>query len=223
MMTYRVLARLLGYPSDELIAAAPECRAILAADDALPPDRIRAVARLIDEIASGDPLEIQERYVGLFDRVRSLSLHLFEHVHGESRDRGSAMVDLIELYRRHGLEVTPRELPDYLPLFLEFLSTLSTPEARAMLADTARILAAIRDRLRERGSSYAAIFEALLHLSGADIKTTTAAAGDDESPEALDRSWEETPVTFGPESLNDTAGRSACQRVDAMLARMNAM
>lgn len=222
MMTYRVLARLLSYPEDELIAATGDCRAVLATDDLLPAEQMQAVGRFIDEIASGDPLELQERYVALFDRVRSLSLHLFEHVHGESRDRGSAMVDLIELYRKHGMEVTPRELPDYLPLFLEFLSTLPPQEARPMLADTAHILAAIRDRLRDRASSYAALFDALLHLSGADIKASPAGANDDESPEALDRSWEDAPVTFGPESLAGATGRPACQRVDAMLARMNA-
>src|SRR5690606_23116888 len=98
---------------------------------------------LLDELATWDLYELQERYVLLFDRTRSLSLNLFEHVHGESRDRGQAMVDLKDLYERHGLTLASTELPDYLPLFVEFLSTISEVEARELLAETAHILEAI--------------------------------------------------------------------------------
>ena len=128
--TFKVLSLLLTYPTAELKAAAPELAAALDAE-ALLPERLRArLAALIGEIAARDLYDLQERYVLLFDRTRSLSLHLFEHVHGEGRDRGQAMVDLIELYERGGLRLEAKELPDYLPLFLEFLSTRPFGEAQ---------------------------------------------------------------------------------------------
>jgi nitrate reductase delta subunit len=222
MRTYRVLARLLSYPDAALIAALPELHRALQAEAVLPGRQQAAVARLIGDLGDGDLIDAQERFVGLFDRNRSLSLHLFEHVHGDSRDRGTAMVELIALYRRHGLEVTKHELPDYLPLFLEFLSTLEPAAARALLADAAHVLATIRDRLEKRGSAYAAVFEALLLLADAKVTPQPADADPDESFAALDRAWEETPVTFGPESMADQqqAGQG-CSRAAAILARMN--
>ena len=222
MLTYRVLARLLSYPEDDLTDAIRECRDILAQEAVLTGERLQSLARLMDEIEIDDVLDLQERYVGLFDRVRSLSLHLFEHVHGDSRDRGTAMVDLIDLYRKHGLEATPRELPDHLPLFLEFLSTLPSDASRPLLADTAHILAAIRDRLGARGSSYAGVFDALLFLAGTDVAPKPVEDSGEDSFEALDRAWEDTPVIFGPESLSGSAETAGCQRAATILARMKA-
>jgi nitrate reductase delta subunit len=122
--TLKVLSALLSYPSAELQAAVPEMRAAVNAERALPQRNRDRLGRLLEEIATGDLYDLQERYVLLFDRTRSLSLHLFEHVHGESRDRGQAMVDLKALYERHGLYMSSSELPDHLPLFLEFLSAI---------------------------------------------------------------------------------------------------
>ena len=127
--TLKVLSALLSYPTAELQAAVPEMRAALDREARLPQRNRDRLDRILDEIATGDLYDLQERYVLLFDRTRSLSLHLFEHVHGESRDRGQAMVDLKSLYERHGLLMSSSELPDHLPLFLEFLSTI--PEAEA--------------------------------------------------------------------------------------------
>jgi nitrate reductase delta subunit len=222
MRTYRVLARLLSYPDEALLAALPELHRALEAEAALPVPRRAALARLIEELGAGDLLDAQERYVGLFDRGRSLSLHLFEHVHGDSRDRGAAMVELVGLYRRHGLDVTARELPDYLPLFLEFLSTLDPAQARPLLADAAHILAAVRDRLQRRASAYAAAFDALVFLAGAEVAPHAEDREPDDSFAALDRAWEEAPVTFGPEGMADgTQAGQGCSRVAGMLARMN--
>ena len=108
------------------------------------------LVRLIDEIAGADLLDAQERYVGLFDQSRSLSLHLFEHVHGESRDRGQAMIDLRGLYEGAGLSIAAAEPPDYLPMLLEFLSTRPLEQARELLGQTSHIVAAIAQRLRKR-------------------------------------------------------------------------
>ena len=101
--TLKVLSAVLSYPTAELQAAIPEMRTVLDTEARLPRRNRDRLDRILDEIAAGDLYDLQERYVLLFDRTRSLSLHLFEHVHGESRDRGQAMVDLKALYERHGL------------------------------------------------------------------------------------------------------------------------
>ena len=119
MKSLRALAALLTYPTAELVAAAAEIRDVLDSEAVVPRAARAALHRLIDDLAAGDLYDLQERYGLLFDRTRSLSLHLFEHVHGESRDRGQAMVDLLKLYEENGYTPTARELPDYLPLFLE--------------------------------------------------------------------------------------------------------
>ena len=155
---YKVLSALLSYPVASLQEAADELLDVIAHERALSSGTRLTLAHLVREIADQDLIDAQSRYVDLFDRTRALSLHLFEHVHGESRDRGQAMVSLLERYRQAGLEMSANELPDYLPLFLEFLS-LQTPDgARAMLAEPVHILAALGERLKKRGSAYAGIF-----------------------------------------------------------------
>jgi nitrate reductase molybdenum cofactor assembly chaperone NarJ/NarW len=133
--------------------------------------------------------------------VRSLSLHLFEHVHGESRDRGQAMVDLRALYARHGYRLATDELPDYLPAFLEFLSYLPEDEARKLLADTSHIIEAVGARLKKRGSAYAAAFYALLDIAGESAIEASEIADEEiraeDDPRALDAAWQEEPA-FAP-------------------------
>ena len=193
------LAALLAYPEAELIAAIPELRA------ALP--RQPALAALLDELARGDLAALQEEYVSLFDRSRALSLHLFEHVHGESRDRGQAMVDLARTYAARGMAVTDNELPDYLPAFLEFLSLLRPQEAVGMIRETADILRVLGDRLADRGSRYCAVFAAALAAGGEPGLTRPLAArrtpGEENSPAAIDKAWLDAPVTFmgGPQPV----------------------
>ena len=147
--TYRALAALIAYPTEALQAATGEIAAVLAEEGLVPAPRRAAIDELLAELAGRDIYELQERYFALFDRSRTLSLHLFEHVHGESRDRGQAMADLIELYRGHGFEPTASELPDFLPLFLEFLSLLPGHEAQALLAEPA--IAAVAPAVGYRG------------------------------------------------------------------------
>jgi len=155
----------------------------------------------LSDLQSSDLLDLQERYVDLFDKTRRLSLHLFEHVHGESRDRGQAMVDLAALYEQGGLMLSGNELPDYLPLFLEYLSTRPLEEARALLDNTAHILATLQANLERRGSLYAALFASLRSIIGGDAVTLPVETPD-EAPlddlAALDAAWEEAAVAFGP-------------------------
>lgn len=202
MKTYRALAALLQYPSAEMAAAAGEIAALVRTDAQLSRRVGGGIDRLAGRLTREDLLTLQETYVGLFDRSRSLSLHLFEHIHGESRDRGQAMVNLATHYESRGYCIAANELPDYLPLFLEFLSLVEPGEAAELLADVSHILAALRVRLERRDSDYAGVFRALEELAARrpDDAKVDGLLQHDRSPEAeaanLDREWEEAPA-FG--------------------------
>lgn len=215
--TFRVMAALLSYPTAEIQAAGPELKAVLSEEGLLSLGQQTRLGHLIDQLASRDLYDLQERYVSLFDRSRTLSLHLFEHVHGESRARGQAMVDLQNVYGEHGLEISAKELPDFLPLFLEFLSVLPLAEARALLGEPSHVLEALRDRLRKRKSIYAAVFRSLLTLATTDADAVQGEIQtedeEDDDLEALDRAWAEEPVTFGP-------GEEGCNVAEKMLEKM---
>jgi nitrate reductase delta subunit len=223
-VTYKVLSAVLSYPTAEFQGATRDLIFALNEEKLLSAKHRAAVGVLIEEIAEADLLEIQSRYVDLFDRTRSLSLHLFEHVHGESRDRGQAMVSLLERYQQAGLDVAAHELPDYIPLYLEFLSTLDDDEARANLAEPAHILAALGERLRRRGSDYAAAVQALVVLSEIVPSKDVLAELRKEKIEdpsdlaALDKAWEESEVRFGP----GDAASDGCPRANDILQRMDA-
>ncbi len=220
MKTYQALSALLSYPTADIQAAAGEIRTILFEEMLVPLSVLQSVQPLIDNFETQDLNELQERYVLLFDRTRSLSLHLFEHVHGESRDRGQAMVDLQTLYAQGGLEIDARELPDYLPLFLEFLSTRSDDEARTLLAEAIGVLVALKERLAKRNTPYTAVFYFLESIVGkepekSEIEELRKAPDDDPNDfEALDAAWEDRPITFGP-------GQEGCPKIDEVLKRMN--
>lgn len=197
MITLRAFGALLNYPRAELLAALDEIGAAIAGSTLLGRDDKRRLAELVSELARADPLELEERYVGLFERGRARSLHLFEHVHGESRERGQAMVDLLAVYERAGYRLAANELPDYLPAMLEYLSYRSPDEARAMLGDCAHILRALGERLAAGGSRYAAVFAALLAVAGEPgLDWTKAAAPPEPDPDA---DWMDAPA-FGPGS-----------------------
>lgn len=203
-VTYRALALMLSYPSADLQALAGEALAAIEAEALVPAPIRRALGKLALRLASEDLFALQEDYVWLFDRSRTLSLNLYEHVHGESRERGQAMVALLELYRSKGLELSSGELPDHLPVFLEFLSTLPADEAASLLGEAAHVIAALGERLHKRDSLYRAVFGALASLSAAPADRAALASlmsePDDDPGDlaALDRLWAETPVTFGP-------------------------
>lgn len=201
--TLKVLSLLLAYPTEEIRAAAPSFAAVLDEEGLLPEGRRGALRRLATQLGERGLYDLEERYVLLFDRTRSLSLHLFEHVHGESRDRGQAMVELKDLYAANGLEMPANELPDYLPLFLEFLSTRPLGEARDYLGDIVHIVTVLRERLGRRKSIYAEVFAAIETLAGVrpdrqDVEELLERPDDDPNDlAAIDRVWEEEPVTFG--------------------------
>jgi nitrate reductase delta subunit len=188
----RVLAALLGYPDARMRGHLPEMRALLAGEEAITPSRRVELDALMYALEHADPLEVEADYVELFDRGRSTSLHLFEHVHGDSRDRGPAMIDLCGTYEAAGLYLSPSELPDYLPVVLEFASTQPPREARAFLSEIAHILNGLFGALIKRESAYASVLGALIELSGAAAQAVEPAA-----EEPLDESWAEPPVFDG--------------------------
>ena len=202
--TLKALSALLTYPTTELQEAAPDIGVVLAGDSLMPGAVWRQLSKLTTELATNDLYDLQERYVLLFDRTRSLSLHLFEHVHGESRDRGQAMIDLKSQYERNGLAMSAAELPDFLPLFLEYLSTRPLAESCESLGQPVHIFAALAERLRKRQSPYEAVFRALVALAAAKPKDDEVSAlltlPDPEPTDlaALDAAWEDEPVNFGP-------------------------
>ena len=190
--TLRVLAALLSYPHGAMRAHLPEMREILQRERELPADREAELDALIESLAGADPLEAEAAYVELFDRGRGTSLHLFEHVHGDSRDRGPAMIDLAQTYEKAGLYLAPGELPDYLPAVLEFVSTQPPREALAFLGEMTHIFTSVFSALRERASPYASVLGALLELAGEKAQAVALAA-----EPALDETWIEPPVFDG--------------------------
>lgn len=221
MKTFKALSLLLGYPTPELQAAMPAIRALIHAEGLLPGTLARDLEPLLVALGTDDIYDAQERYVLLFDRSRTLSLNLFEHIHGEGRDRGGAMVDLLEMYRAGGFDLAGVELPDHLPVLLEYLSTRPLAEARGVLADAGPILAALTERLARRETPYAAVLAALTALSAtapAPAEVEPLLAQKDDNPEdlaALDAVWAEAQVTFGPDpSAGCPAGRDLLARMD---------
>ena len=165
MKTFKILSLLLCYPESEWLGALPELEQALAAEAELNGDAAGRLTPLFALLRESKLIALQENYVATFDRNPSHSLHLFEHIHGESRDRGSAMIDLLEEYWKHDFDASASELPDYVPLFLEFLSLLPTDEALALLGDAVHVLAAIGRKLDANGSPYATAFQVLEALS----------------------------------------------------------
>ena len=200
MQTLKALAALLTYPDDALREALPEIGALIVAEKRIGAGSRVRLAALVDELAAADTFDAQENYVDLFDRGRATSLHLFEHVHGDARDRGQAMVDLNVLYARNGLAISANELPDYLPAVLEYLSTRPQAEVQEMLGDCAHVLRAVGEALVRHDSGYSAVFGALLAIAGEQaLDYTRDPAGTTvEDAAAVDEEWVDEPVIFGP-------------------------
>jgi nitrate reductase delta subunit len=218
-LSYRGLACLLSYPTPAVKETVGAISQAMREENLLPAANRKAVEALIAEIAADDLYDLQERYIDIFDRTRSLSLNLYEHVHGESRERGQAMVALLELYRSRGLELDANELPDFLPVFLEFLSILPQAEAASFLGEAVHVLEAMAVRLKKRDSRYQAVFDSLVALAGVRAEAGVVAAllaepeQDPDDLEALDKTWEESAVTFGP-------GEAGCPKAEALVEAM---
>jgi nitrate reductase delta subunit len=189
-LTLRVLARLLSYPDDALREHLDDLLQALRQEAALQPARAAEVEALIDSIATQNAIDAEADYVQLFDSGRRTSLHLFEHVHGDSRDRGPAMIDLAQTFEAAGLYLAEGEMPDHLPVVLEYASTQPPREAQAFLAEMAHIFNVVFSALDKRQSRYASLLGALIELAGEKCAPVNVP---DEAP--IDDSWAE-PAAF---------------------------
>jgi nitrate reductase delta subunit len=205
--TLRACALLISYPDADLRRMLPSIATALHEEAALSATRLAELEALIEALQQQDPIDTEAAYVELFDRGRSTSLHLFEHVHGDSRDRGPAMIDLAQTYEKAGLFLSPGELPDYLPVVLEFASTQPPKEARAFLAEMTHILNALFTALVKRESRYASVVGALIELAGERAQAVKI-----QPDEALDDSWAE-PLAFDGCSSHGQAKPGAAQPI----------
>ena len=230
----KVISILMDYPRDELFFAGvlDECRSIVGKSVLISPEVRQEIITLTNELENLGDIEAQARYDNLFERGRALSLWLFEHVHGESRDRGQAMVDLMAQYEKAGFEINVKELPDYLPMYLEFLSYQATKTdddiaIRMEIAEVSHIIALLGARLIQKNSSYASLFKALLQIAGKSltlIDDELAKMGknpeDDTTFEAIDKEWEEEMVDFmAAEQEERCPSNQTNQRIAETLAR----
>lgn len=226
MRTIKLLGFLLTYPDQDHTKVVEDAAGILESEKWISQQTIERLLDALQAFRSRSILDIQEEYVALFDRTPSLSLHLFEHIHGDSRDRGQAMVDLMKVYEDAGLFIDHDEMPDYLPLFAEYLSTLPTEEASDNLGSVVNILSSIAERLKNRDSFYASIFDALIETAArqpdkeAVVKFLESASGAAPSFQELDTAWEEQ-FAFDNQSLEGGQGTGDCPKIRDMLDRMN--
>jgi len=221
MLACKALAGLLIYPDEALIDALPEIMDILREAE-LPPAQAEAVLGFCDRLAAADLLDAQSEYVALFDSSPSLSLYLFGHVFGDSRERGQAMADLVEDYRGMGLDLTADELPDFLPVFLEYASLHDATKARLLLAEVAEVVSLLAARLERRSAPYATVLRSIEALSArqADRDVVEARLAEDvpeDTPEAIDARYEEAPVNFMEPAVAD----SACSKAAALVAQFS--
>lgn len=224
MRTLKVLGFLLSYPQESHIQAADECADILKSEAWISEPRCAAITAALARFKNSELLDLQEDYVALFDRTPSLSLHLFEHVHGDSRDRGQALVDLLKLYEDSQLFIDTEEMPDYLPLFTEYASTLAPAEASEAIGSVVNILSSLSERLKNRQSFYADILDAVIETASRApdakavedfIKKSSGAA---LSHAEMDKQWEEQ---FAFDNTEQTVGQnSGCPKAEDMLARI---
>lgn len=156
MKIYKLLSVLLEYPDQELIDHIPELRGVMAELDADKAE-LEALSGFLDHLQSMPVTALQADYVKTFDMVPEHSLHLTHHLFGDDKNRGPALIDLGELYKDYGVEVVTNELPDYLPLILEFTAYLDDNEGTVFLSDAKKVLSVLAENLTKAESPYAAL------------------------------------------------------------------
>jgi len=220
MLILKVISRLLDYPSVEMFAAKDELIAVVEASNEsnyeLTAQNRSKLVSFINQLAEKDIFDAQESYDLLFDRGRALSLLMFEHVHGESRDRGQAMVDLMNVYKTNGFEVDSAQLPDYIPLYLEFLSEQPTEFIEEWLGDIVHLLTMLSERLIDRECDYSVLFDALIDISGQEVGAEARAEVveavkkevRDDTVEVIDKEWEDKEIRFDDPMVGDCSSNT---------------
>lgn len=206
MRILNVLSCLLDYPEENVWEAKSELLEEIKASKKLSPAQQDVLCSFVDSYFSMDLLDAQELYCQTFDVGHTTSLLIFEHIHGDSRDRGQAMVDLLSHYHEAGLTVDSKQLPDYLPLFLEFIAHQPEEEGMTWLSDIATILRLLEIRLEKKESIYKDIFSVLFALSNCQVDDQPLYQQVENEPQetdaaALDKIWEEEQVLFQADAL----------------------
>lgn len=224
MRTLKILGFLLTYPEQRHVEGVDQCQEILKSEKWLSEETLQKLHQVLETFKKKDLLDLQEEYVELFDRTPSLSLHLFEHIHGDSRDRGQALVDLLKVYEEAELIINTEEMPDYLPMFAEYLATLPIPQASETMGSVVNILSSLTARLKNRNSFYADILDAMIETTNRvpDSKAVEEflkkSSGKALSLDEMDKQWEEQ---FAFDNTAQTTGLdSGCPKAEEMLARM---
>lgn len=200
LLTFKAISFLLSYPEESWIVDIQDLLTCIENESKISTKALAELAGFVSFCKTTDLLQLQTEYVATFDQQRALSLHLFEHIHGDSRDRGQAMVDLSEVYNEQGFLIDAKELPDYLPLFLEYLSQISADSALELLQECIHIIERIASSLAERGNRYTAVFNAMLSLGAKPLQKWTvnldAPLYDPSAADRLDKEWAEEEVKF---------------------------
>lgn len=155
MQIYKMLSVMLDYPTQELLEHLPELREKTVSCTDMDDMERAAVLKVLQYLGSTSLTELQERYVQTFDLTAEHSLHLTHHLFGDDKNRGPALIDLGELYKDYGVEVLTNELPDYLPLILEFAAYLDDSEANVFLSDAGKVFKVLAENLHKAASPYA--------------------------------------------------------------------
>lgn len=158
MQIYKILSLLLEYPDLELLDNLPEIRALSDKSADLDAAEKAAMRKFFDYLASKPLIDLQSDYVKTFDFTPEHSLHLTHHMFDDDsdRNRGPALIDLGEMFKEYGVKTVTNELPDYLPLILEFVAYLDENEATVFLSDAGKVLSLLADNLAKAESPYAA-------------------------------------------------------------------
>jgi len=220
MLILKVISRLLDYPTEELFTARDELVTVVENANELTSQNRSQLVSFIHQLTERDLYDAQESYDLLFDRGRALSLLMFEHVHGESRDRGQAMVNLMNVYKTNGFEVYSSQLPDYIPLYLEFLSEQTTEFVEEWLGDIVHLLTMLSERLIDRECVYSVLFDALIEVSGqqvdaqarAEVIETVKKEQRDDTVEVIDQEWEDKEIRFDDPMVGNCSSTSGLQQ-----------
>ncbi|MBT3092579.1 MAG: nitrate reductase molybdenum cofactor assembly chaperone [Candidatus Thiodiazotropha endolucinida] len=155
MQIYKLLARLLEYPDTELIVHMPEIIKRVKSDRDISTQERDDLMQFISWMQLHDMTGMQADYVQTFDMTPEHALHLTHHLFGDDRGRGPALIDLMEHYRAEGLDIDQQEIPDYLPLILEYASTLDDMQAKVFLGDARKVITVLAENLEKADSPYA--------------------------------------------------------------------
>jgi nitrate reductase delta subunit len=229
MKTFKLLGLLLTYPEGTVYSESNELLQTLRSEALLPEKFIKKVETFLTTQKAQNLMTVQEDYVETFDRGRAHCLHLFEHIHGESRDRGQAMIDLSETYAAKDLYIDNNELPDYLPLFMEYLSRCEFQDATKLLGEAIDVIATIGAKLKKHKSPYADILTSIEVLStvkadAEKIKTALREAHKDpETLEELDKQWKEAEAFTGDPLTDVAADSNTCNAFPNTMETLNKM